>query len=270
LKRQEGRKESYLNCSKDTSSRSALPRWSATADVRLGQQLGKGAKGTGAKGTVYGGKGPGRGGSCPPPLPQIRTCAINASGSSRHGFAKPPRYPLTLRLPALRAQSPYPVAFQRSRNEASPSLRRVRAAGVPLLQRYYETLRLPVILLAAPGCAWLGDTTACVCVRVSLRPDAGLGPGALGLAAPDQIAVEKAGSPRFLENPVVPMPCSSTPAGPDTPRLFGVPMLPPCCPRRRLQRVGLSGLNRTALARAVYASSGPLLVKTQDSLPAAG
>ena len=38
----------------------------------------------------------------------------------------------------------------------------------------------------------------------------------------------------------------------------GVPMLPPCCPRRRLPRVVLSRLNRTALALAVYASSSPL------------
>jgi len=33
------------------------------------------------------GRGPGRGGSCLPPLPQIRTCAINASGSSHRGLA---------------------------------------------------------------------------------------------------------------------------------------------------------------------------------------
>jgi len=38
----------------------------------------------------------------------------------------------------------------------------------------------------------------------------------------------------------------------------GVPMLPPFCPRRRLPRVVLSRLNRTALALAVYASSSPL------------
>src|SRR5271157_2354314 len=35
-------------------------------------------------------------------------------------------------------------------------------------------------------------------------------------------------------------------------------MLPPLCQRRRLQRVVLSRLNRTALALAVYASSSPL------------
>src|ERR1700693_5965225 len=35
-------------------------------------------------------------------------------------------------------------------------------------------------------------------------------------------------------------------------------MLPPLCQRRRLQRVVLSRLNRTALALAIYASSSPL------------
>jgi hypothetical protein len=47
---------------------------------------------------------------------------------------------------------------------------------------------------------------------------------------------------------------------PDRPPLArnGAPVLPPCCPRRRLQRVVLSRLNSTASALAVYASSSPL------------
>lgn len=68
--------------------------------------------------------------------------------------------------------------------------------------------------------------------------------------------MESSGRPKFLGNPAVPLPCSSTPAGSGTPCPGGVPMLPPLCPRRRLPRVVLSGLNRTALALAVYASSG--------------
>ena len=64
--------------------------------------------------------------------------------------------------------------------------------------------------------------------------------------------------PRFPGNPRGPMPCSSTPAGPVAPRRSGTPIWPPCCPRRRLQRVVLSRLNRTALALTVYASSSPL------------
>jgi hypothetical protein len=58
--------------------------------------------------------------------------------------------------------------------------------------------------------------------------------------------VEGTGRPKFLEDPVVPMPCSPTPAGPDIPRPDGVPVLPPRRQRRELQRVVLSGLNRTA------------------------
>ena len=94
-----------------------------------------------------------------------------------------------------------------------------------------------------------------------LRPDAGLRPGALrsgnSHASRYRGGVNQ-GLPRFPGNPYGPVPCSSTPAGPDTPRPVGVPILPPCCQKRRLQRVVLSRLNRTALALAVHASSGGL------------
>jgi len=66
------------------------------------------------------------------------------------------------------------------------------------------------------------------------------------------------GRPKFLGNPGVPLPSSPTPAGPSTPCPGGVPLLPPLCQRRRLRRVVLSRLNHTALALAVYASSGGL------------
>jgi hypothetical protein len=66
----------------------------------------------------------------------------------------------------------------------------------------------------------------------------------------------------------VPMPCSPTPAGPTTPCPDGGPMLPPLCQRRRLRRVVLSRLNRTAWALAVYASSGGL--PAQDARLASG
>jgi hypothetical protein len=66
------------------------------------------------------------------------------------------------------------------------------------------------------------------------------------------------GLPKFLGDPRVLMPCSSTPAGPVTPGLSGAPMLPPWRQRRRLRRVVLSRLNGTAWALAVYASSGGL------------
>ena len=62
------------------------------------------------------------------------------------------------------------------------------------------------------------------------------------------------GRPKFLGSPVAPLPCSSTPAAPRTPGLCGVSAWPPASARQRLPRVGLSGLNSTALALAVYAS----------------
>jgi hypothetical protein len=47
-------------------------------------------------------------------------------------------------------------------------------------------------------------------------------------------------------------------------------LLPPRRQRRRLQRVVLSRLNRRALMLAVYASPGPSLARTQNSLPVVG
>jgi hypothetical protein len=100
-------------------------------------------------------------------------------------------------------------------------------------------------------------------LRLSVRSrqprthDCGPGVG-IRYPRPDLIAWRGPGRPKFLEDPGVPTPCSSTPAGPDTPCLVGVPMLPPCCQKRRLRRVVLSRLNGTALALAVYASSGGL------------
>ena len=88
---------------------------------------------------------------------------------------------------------------------------------------------------------------------------------------PATSAGRQAGPPRFPGNPCVPLPCSSTPAGPDTPGRYGVPARPPLCPQRRLPRqIYLSGLHSTALGLAVYASSGVLPHPTQNSLPVAG
>ena len=64
-----------------------------------------------------------------------------------------------------------------------------------------------------------------------------------------------AGSPKFLGNPHVHLPCSRTPAGPFSPSHYGESMLPPRTRRRRLLRPQvLSRLSHTAFALAVYAS----------------
>jgi len=148
--------------------------------------------------------------------------------------------------------------------DSSAARRPLRSAGspshrFPCPQRYYEALRLPATL--PPRFVVLRSAIpprAPVFVS-PLRPDAGLRPGALGTGSPHARVVRGGvvqGLPRFPGNPRGLLPCSSTPAGPDTPRPGGVPMLPPLCQRRRLQRVVLSRLHRTASALAVYASSG--------------
>jgi hypothetical protein len=75
------------------------------------------------------------------------------------------------------------------------------------------------------------------------------------------LRVETTGLPRFLENPSVDVPCSSTPAGPDGPGLYS----PTDAAFRSRNGVGsrdgiiLSGLNHTAHPLAVYASQPGLL-----------
>src|SRR5215471_6341320 len=69
-----------------------------------------------------------------------------------------------------------------------------------------------------------------------------------------------AGPPRFLEDPVVNMPCSPTPVGP--PRSAATALrccLPPNGKRRPPRQILISGLNHTACPLAVYASQGGLL-----------
>jgi len=81
---------------------------------------------------------------------------------------------------------------------------------------------------------------------------------------------ETAGPPRFLGNPTVHMPCSSTPVGPPRQAFSTLRCcLPPLLPRR-LPPLPLSGLNRTACPLAVYASQPGSPLPTQDSLPTAG
>ena len=79
-----------------------------------------------------------------PGRPQIRTCAINAYGSSSHRFAFPLRYPLALRLPETEVRRPRQVSRQRFCGSALPSLSRVPAVRVSRRPWYYEVLRRPV------------------------------------------------------------------------------------------------------------------------------
>jgi hypothetical protein len=85
-------------------------------------------------------------------------------------------------------------------------------------------LRLPANRPTALPFGSFGRTTPCVCVRSSTQ--ARRQPGARSFTVwqpPRQLVRDGvAGSPRFLGNPYVPTPCSSTPAGPATPCRDGV------------------------------------------------
>src|SRR4051794_30697762 len=102
------------------------------------------------------------------------------------------------------------------------------------------------------------------------KPDAGLGPGVLRSghpALPGAIETETTGRPKFLGNPPVPMPCSLTPAGPGRTRPLRCAGVAPASHHHEgSPREVISGLNRTASALAVYASSGGSPHRTQDSL----
>ncbi len=119
----------------------------------------------------------------------------------------------------------------------------------------------------------LGDTLRCACRFAPGgpgRPTAGLG-CVIRSPPPESSRREAVRVSQVPVQPAVPMPCSSTPAGPHAPGHCGAATRPPLCPRRRLPRfIQLSRLNRTALGLAVYASPGALPHKTQNSLPAAG
>jgi hypothetical protein len=87
------------------------------------------------------------------------------------------------------------------------------------------------------------------------------GPGVVNRAPqkPDSLA-EVTGPPRFLEDPVVSVPCSPTPVGP--PRSAATALrccLPPIGKRRLPRQILISGLNHTACSLAVYASRDGLL-----------
>ena len=88
---------------------------------------------------------------------------------------------------------------------------------VPLLRRYYETLRLPVVPPTALRCLRLVVPFLTPVFVSPLRPDVGREARSFRLwllQTPAFKEMETTGSPRFLENPDVLLPCSLTPAGP--------------------------------------------------------
>src|SRR6266478_7128981 len=90
-------------------------------------------------------------------------------------------------------------------------------SGFPLLRRYYETLRLPVVLPALLRFLRLAVPLLAPVFVSPQGPTPAQGPGTFGSGSSTTPAFEEmetTGSPRFLENPDVLLPCSPTPAGP--------------------------------------------------------
>jgi hypothetical protein len=158
-----------------------------------------------------------------------------------------PESPTCRPPPVPRRGAPFPRQGPRRTGSPAPN-------GTMERSDLLRTIRPPflVVRLAVPSRAP---------VFAPLRPIAGLGPGTLRCGcptAPLSIEMEPQGLPgyqgtlRVLCRVLRPRPEL------DTPRQAGVPIWPPWRQQRRLQRVVLSRLNRTALALAVYASSSPL------------
>jgi hypothetical protein len=114
------------------------------------------------------------------------------------------------------------VARPRLRDEAPPSLHRVLAARVPRLQWYYEVLRFPNVLHAALRFLRATLTIPRACLRRSCQVRRRLGAGGFWVwhlpKRPVDNEMETPGRPKFLGNPDVPAPCSSTPARPTLPQ----------------------------------------------------
>ena len=215
---------------------------------------------------------PGRPGSCLPGLPQIRTCPIQASGSSRHGFTS--RFAMRGRYvnpqPGYKAPDGCPTHDS--------------MASIPLPSSGFPRYRFPFVNGTMGMCDFLRPFRRAsfsfvwqyhawrLSVR-SCRPKhqtAGQG-CVIRSPQPDMNAWRRSGPPKFLENPHVSTPCSQTPAETVASSHNNAPTRPPLFKRRRLPAtISISGLNSTASTRAVYASPAASLQRTQDSLPAVG
>src|SRR5436190_20345203 len=116
----------------------------------------------------------------------------------------------------IEVQCPRHVSRQRFRNYALPSLPRVRLALFP---EFHGTMkRSDSLTLVPPRFVSFARRLPFprACFRSSAKSDADWRPGSLELALtkPDVEEMETAGRPKFLGNPVVPAPCSRTPARP--------------------------------------------------------
>ena len=215
-----------------------------------------------------------------PGLPQIRTCAIDASGSSDHGFAAqrhPGMLSVSISLTRLRT-SVHPTCFLPTVPRPDvplPSTGSSRAE-FPCFVGTIRTLRLPAVPPAALRFLRLAVplTDACGFAATGGKRQTPVSRGTLitRFAPISRGFVRKRqGLPRSWGTPIVPMPCSSTPAGPITPgpsRCVGTAPVqtPTRAPAGTVSRGSITrpGHSRSTLRRVDYSTP------TQDSLPAAG
>ena len=137
----------------------------------------------------------------------------------------------------MKPQCASPSAPRRVRPLAAPFPPLGPPRRVPQLRRYYGAVRLPVPLSPRlVAFAWRYPAS-----RLSIRsqrprtPDRGPGVHA-PVPTPGKMRREASRASQVPGQPAVPMPCSSTPAGPNTPGHCGMSAWPPLCPQRRLPR----------------------------------
>jgi hypothetical protein len=161
------------------------------------------------------------------------------------------------------------VALQRFLDQAVPFPRR----GPFLLRfpRFIGTMRRRDV--RRPSRAYLNTSTQyhrCVCVRSDV-PDAGTWPGAFGTGCPSSPGCrwETTDSLKFLGDPLVLLPCSSTPAGLETSGPYDVPSMAPAVSTTKAPTITADfgagshgfGTRCLRLGRRDYSR------QTQDSLP---
>ncbi len=157
------------------------------------------------------------------------------------------------------------------RRRGIPFSPRGSGGPVPPLRRYYETLRLPPVLLAALRCLRLAipPIASDLC---SQRPPT-RGRGHRGVGVPVSRAGMFDGDERVSQVPRDPS-CAlallSDPGGTEHVRPLRRVGAVPAADKSEDSRNDLSRLNHTAWTLAVYASPRGSPLPTQDSLPAAG
>ena len=142
------------------------------------------------------------------------------------------------------------------------------------LRRYYEALRLLTEPPAALRCLRLAVPSAARSFETACSPSGAFTrPGGLftGFPSPDASRMEMTRPPRFLEDPLARVPCSSTPARPRRPATL---TLRCCLPRLLPRRLSPQTFFRGSITRPTYSLS-TLRSRgrprtTQDSLPGGG